>query len=194
MKRCLIGGTFDPPHWGHALLAETLRTELHIDVLVFVPAYIPPHKQEDSLSSPEHRVAMLTRFCNANPHFTLDQREIGRQGVSYTIDTIREVKREQALKREEIGFLMGADNYLALETWREAEHLVQECVILVAERPTYPMKESLPFEEQVRFLDLPRIEISSSQIRARTREGKSVRYYVTPEVAEYITHHELYRL
>lgn len=192
MKLCLIGGTFDPPHWGHALLAETLRTQLRLDSIIFVPAHVPPHKEGESISSPEHRITMLEHFCATNPHFQLDQREIRRQGVSYTIDTIRELKNEQDLEGDEIGFLMGADNYRSLKKWKESDRLVRECTILVTRRPNYPLEESLPYAEQVTFLDLPRIEISSSMVRERVARGDSIRYYVTPEVQHYIEKFRLY--
>jgi len=192
MKICLIGGTFDPPHWGHALLAETLRTARNIRTIVFLPAYIPPHKRDDTISDADHRIAMLQRFVRTNQHFQLDTREIRRQGISYTIDTIRDLKKEQALNAGDIGFLIGADNYLELNSWKDADALVRECTILVMPRPGYPLDEATDYRGEVEFVRLPRIEISSSGIRERARQGVSIRYYVTEAVEQYIHEHQLY--
>jgi len=193
MKLCLMGGTFDPPHWGHALLAEAIVDELHVEKFTFIPAYIPPHKQGNHITDSRHRLRMLELVVQENPVFDVDPREINREGVSYTIDTIREIKQEYQLQSDEIGFLIGADNFLALYSWKNADALVEECRILVAERPEYPVQNTIPLLDQVEFIPLPKIEISSSMIRDRIQRNQSVQFYVLPVVYDYIQTHKLYR-
>lgn len=193
MRFCLVGGTFDPPHWGHLLLAETLRTNLEIDQIIFVPAFIPPHKRHNSISSSEHRVRMLQLACEENPFFTIDTREIKRGGLSFTIETVRELKTEHGLRSEDLGLLIGSDNFVDLQSWKESENLVRECRVLVMERPGHPMPKNPPLRETVQLVDLPLVEISSSLIRKRVQQGLSVRYFLLPSVRQYIQEQGLYR-
>jgi len=193
MQFCLVGGTFDPPHWGHVLLAESIRDYLDVGKVLFIPAFIPPHKQNEKMSSAEHRVNMLQLLVDNNPGFGIDTREIDRQGISYTIETVRDMKKEMNLSSEDIGFLIGADNYIDLDTWKEPDALVEECKVLVAERPDIPVQHESRFADQVMFVDLPKIEISSTTVRNRIRAGKSIRYYVLPSVEKYIHDHALYQ-
>jgi len=193
MRFCLVGGTFDPPHWGHLLLAETLRTSRLIDQIVFVPAFIPPHKRDDLISSAQHRVRMLQLACEGNSYFSVDTREIERGGLSYTIETVREIKAEYALQSGDLGLLIGSDNFVDLQSWKHSQALVRECRVLVMERSGHPVPAQAPFREEVEFVDLPLVEISSSQIRRRVGQGLSVQYYVLPSVQQYIQEHALYQ-
>lgn len=193
MQICLVGGTFDPPHWGHVLLAETIRDELGIPKVIFVPAFIPPHKQNEKMSRSEHRVKMLQLLVEDNPGFGIDTREIDRQGISYTIDTVREFKKEMNVNSDDLAFLIGADNYVDLDTWKDPDALVNECTIIVAERPEVSLQQASKFADHVMFVDLPKIEISSTMIRHRIRDGKSIRYYVLPSVGAYIRDNKLYQ-
>jgi len=193
MQICLVGGTFDPPHWGHLLLAETLRTSLAIDLIVFVPAFIPPHKRNDEISNARHRVQMLRLACQENSRFSVDTREIDRGGLSYTIDTVRAVRAERGLRPAEIGLLIGSDNYVDLHSWKSSGELVRECQVLVMERPGHPIPAQAPFHDAIQVVDLPLVEISSSMIRDRVRQGLSVQYYVLPAIHRYIREHRLYR-
>ena len=193
MQLCLLGGTFDPPHWGHLLLAEYIRSEHDINKIVFIPAYIPPHKQESEISATEHRLEMIELVCKTNSHFAVDVREIRRKGVSYTIDTVQSIKKDHNLLSHDIGLLIGADNFRDLSNWRAAEDLVRECQVLVVARPDYPVTANQPFYSQVRVIETPLIGLSSSQIRNRVREGKSITYFVLPWVESYIRDNNLYR-
>ncbi|HKJ69846.1 MAG TPA: nicotinate (nicotinamide) nucleotide adenylyltransferase [bacterium] len=193
MQLCLVGGTFDPPHWGHILLAETLYTQIPVEQVMFVPAAIPPHKRHETISTAEHRVRMLELICRQNTHFQVDSREIERSGISYSIETVRAVKKEKALERDDLGFLIGTDNFADLQNWKEAEQLVRACRILVMPRLHYPFPDEAPFRDQVESVDLPIVEISSSTIRQRVRQGLSIRYYVLPEIERYIAEHALYQ-
>lgn len=192
MRVCLLGGTFDPPHWGHLILAETLRSHFKLEQFIFIPAYIPPHKQNRTISDANHRKEMLRLITEDNPYFSLDTSEIDREGVSYTIDTVRDIKKRKSLESHEIGFLIGSDNYLELHKWKHADQLVDECQIVVAKRPDYPLESDRKYRGKVTFVNLPRVEISSSTIRERIQEGKSIKYYVLPAIEEYISSHCLY--
>ena len=192
MRVCLLGGTFDPPHWGHVILAETLRSHFELEKFIFIPAYIPPHKQDRTISDAAHRIEMLDLITDDNPFFSLDTCEIEREGVSYTIDTVREIKKRESLNSDEIGFLIGSDNYQELHKWKNADQLMDECRIVVAKRPDYPLESDKKYKDKVTFVNLPRVEISSSTIRERVQEGKSIKYYVLPVIEEYIYSHDLY--
>jgi nicotinate-nucleotide adenylyltransferase len=192
MRVCLLGGTFDPPHWGHVILAETLRSHFELEKFLFIPAYIPPHKQDRTISDARHRIEMLEIITGDNPYFSLDTCEIDREGVSYTIDTVREMKTRESLNSDEIGFLIGSDNYQELHKWKNADQLVDECQVVVAKRPDYPLGSDKKYEDKVTFVNLPRVEISSSRIRERVQKGESIKYYVLPVIEEYIYAHNLY--
>jgi len=192
MRICLVGGTFDPPHWGHVLLAEALRTALDIQQIVFVPANIPPHKSDENITDAEHRVRMLERVCAHDPYFQIDTREINRKGPSYSIDTIREVKAEFQLDRNEVGFFIGSDNFVDLSSWKESDQLVRLCRILVANRPGFAVSDDLSYYDDVEFIQMPLIELSSSQVRERVNQGRSIRFFVLPGVEQYIRENKLY--
>jgi len=193
MQLCLMGGTFDPPHWGHTLLAEFVRTTFSIDTFLFVPAYIPPHKQHKSISKTEHRVRMLELVCEDHEPFQLDTREIERQGISYTVDTVRTIVAEKNFHKDDIGLLIGADNFRDFQSWKDTDALLDLCRVLVVDRPDFPLSEDLPYYQQVEFIDAPVIEISGSQIRERLRRDLSVKYFLLPRVESYIRSHNLYR-
>ncbi len=192
MQICLVGGTFDPPHWGHVLLAEALRTALAIQYIIFVPANIPPHKSDESITGAEHRVRMLEHVCAQDPYFQIDTREIDRSGTSYSVDTVREVKAEKQLARKDLGFFIGSDNFMDLNNWKDADQLIRLCRILVANRPGFAVSDEMQYFDEVEFVQIPLIELSSSQIRERVSQGRSIRFFVLPEVEQYIQDNELY--
>ncbi len=192
MQICLVGGTYDPPHWGHVLLAESVRAAFSISEIVFIPASVPPHKQAETISSADHRIRMLQLICEKNPGFSVDPREINRGGVSYTIDTVREIRRERLLTSNEIGVLIGADNFVDLKHWKQADELVQECRVLVMPRPNVTVGPDTPYQTDVKFIETPLIDISSSEIRERVRDKLSIRYYVLPAVEKHIFENDLY--
>ncbi|NOZ75003.1 MAG: nicotinate-nucleotide adenylyltransferase [FCB group bacterium] len=193
MKICIFGGTFDPPHIGHLLIAQTICEAENFDKIIFIPALIPPHKQSSPLTPVNLRLKMLESAVASNPHFEISDIEIKRGGVSYSIDTIRGLKSERGLTRNETYFLIGSDTLGEFETWKEPEKILEECQVIVALRPGFkPSTVESWILRKVRFSNIPRIEISSTTIRRRWKENKTIRYMVTQPVWEFIDRHNLY--
>jgi nicotinate-nucleotide adenylyltransferase len=187
----IFGGTFDPPHLGHLIVAEHVRVEFGLDQIRFTPAWVPPHKQGVVLSGAEHRLAMLHLALEGNPGFLLDEREVKRQGISYTVDTLRALKEEDS--RSELFLLIGADNLEEFHKWREPDQIVRLAKLLVMRRPGYKAEGADVFPKGS-YLEsnAPLLSISSTTIRNRTGIGRSIRYLVPPAVEEYIHAKKLY--
>ncbi len=193
----IMGGTFDPIHYGHLLMAEEARQAFALDEVVFVPNGRPAHKKAYLVSSPEERYAMTLLATGSNPCFSASRIEIERPGPSYTIDTLREFRAlHQDL--ETLYFITGADAVLEILTWHEYDHLVRECQFIAVTRPGFVL-DRLPeivdaaFLDRVHFLPIPRLEISSTDIRKRVREGRSIKYLTPEPVEAYIQQQGLYR-
>jgi len=194
MKVCLFGGTFNPPHVGHLIIGETVRELENFDKMIFIPAFIPPHKDESDISAVVERLTMLRLCLDKNEKFELSDVEIKRETISYTIETIRELKSRYNLDRNHIYFLMGSDSLLEFHQWKNHEEILSECKVLVAARPGFRSSQiSTAILSKVRFTNVPQIEVSSSQIRERIRRGLTVRYMVPDRVWEYIQRKGLYR-
>ena len=195
MKLCLFGGTFDPPHIGHLLIAQTIFEAERFDKIIFIPAYRPPHKNFKKLSNIEHRLKMLELAVAENPHFNISDIEIRRKGINYSIDTVRELQVEYKLSSNDIYFLIGSDTLGGIVDWKKPRDLVRECRVIVAIRPGFRPSDIPPWLlESIRFANIPRFEISSTVIRNRWREDKTIRYMVTQQVWEYINKHNLYSI
>ena len=193
MKTCIFGGTFDPPHIGHLLIAQTVFESENFERLIFVPANISPAKKNGDSSSPNERSKMLEIALINNPNFEISDLEIKREGISYTIDTIREFVDDLKLDKEDLFFLMGSDTLKSFHTWKDPEEILNLCNIIVAIRPGFtPSDIPQLVLDSVRFANIPRFEVSSTNIRRRWREGKTIRYMVTKEVWEYIDEKDLY--
>jgi len=196
MSMCLFGGTFDPPHNAHFIIAEAIRESLALERIIFVPALAPPHKRDQSrVTDIEHRLAML-RLCIAdNPAFAISDIEIQRGGISYTIETVREVKASYGLDRNDLHLLIGSDSLADFKTWYRWERILAECRVIVARRPRFEQNSiDTDLLSQVHFLNLPRIEISSTEIRQRYQDGRMTRFYVPAPVDRYIREHGLYEV
>ena len=193
MKTCIFGGTFDPPHIGHLLIAQTVFESENFERLIFVPANISPVKKNGDISSPNERSKMLEIALINNPNFEISDLEIKREGISYTIDTIREFVDDLKLDKEDLFFLMGSDTLKSFHTWKDPEEILNLCNIIVAIRPGFTPSDIPQWVlDSVRFANIPRFEVSSTNIRRRWREGKTIRYMVTKEVWEYIDEKDLY--
>ena len=193
MKTCLFGGTFDPPHFGHLIVAQTIFEAEHFDKIVFVPAHIPPHKKERKISSVALRLEMLKIATMDNPNFEISDIELKRGGISYSLETIHSYKEQTGLDREDLYYLIGSDSLKQFQTWQNPKAILEVCQLILAIRPGFRPSD-IPnwILAKVQFANIPRIEISSTQIRARWVEDKTIRYMVTQPVWTYINKHNLY--
>jgi len=192
----VLGGTFDPIHIGHLIVAEEARIGLGLQEVLFVPAGQPWLKLDRRISPAMHRVEMVRRAIANNPHFKLCTLEVERSGPSYTVDTVM-ILREQLGSEASLFFIVGRDTLAELPLWKEPRKLVKLCRLVVAPRlGTKDLKHletSIPeLRERVVQLDMPVIEISSSGIRHRVGQGLSIRYLVPEGVATYITEQKIY--
>jgi nicotinate-nucleotide adenylyltransferase len=191
VKICLFGGTFDPPHIGHLLIAQTICEAESFDKILFIPVNIPPHKSVNTLL--EDRLKMLEIAIDDNPNFEISDIEIKRGGVSYTIDTIRTIKKQYNISSNKISYLIGSDSLLNFHNWKDPEKILEECQIIVAIRPGFrPSDIPAWILHKIQFANIPRFEISSTNIRSRWVEGKTIRYLVTLPVWEYINKNKIY--
>lgn len=188
----IFGGTFDPVHTAHLLLAESAREELALDALIFMPANIPPHKVNGRTITPAHcRLEMLRIAIESNPCFSLSTYEIDCKGVSYTVDTLRWLRAEHPAA--ELTLLIGGDAARDFGTWREPSEIARLARLAVLERPGIPLPEEVLPGIGYRRVDAPLIEISSTEIRERVAAGRSIRYRTPEPVIDYINQHGLYR-
>lgn len=185
----LFGGTFDPPHVGHLLLALDALDHLALDRLVLVPAARQPLKQGVAMTAPGHRLAMVEALAAADARLSVDGSEVARGGLSYTIDTVRALKA--AHPDAELVLLMGADTAATLPQWREPEALSLLVHVAVAGRGAEPVQ--LPTGFRAQPFPMRRVDVSATEIRARVAAGRSIRGFVPDAVADYIAAHGLYR-
>lgn len=189
----LIGGTFDPVHNGHLFMAGEAAHAFSLARVYFVPAFIPPHKAAPPGAPPSDRLRMCALAADGEPAFDVSGMEIERKGKSYTIDTIREFKA--SLPRGcEVYFITGFDSCREFRTWKNFKSLLEECRVITAPRSLEDRMEAKKAQgEGFSYLDIPVMEISSTDIRRRVKEGRSVRYLTPPAVADYIENRKLYR-
>ena len=191
MKICLFGGTFDPPHIGHLLIAQTVCEAEDFDKILFIPAFTSPHKK--SITPVEHRIEMVKTAIIDNPKFEYSDVDILRGGVSYTIDSIMDVKRKMNLENADLYYLIGSDSLIDLKNWKESKKILDECNVIVAIRPGFRPSDIPPWIlQKVHFANIPRFELSSSKIRSRWVEDLTIRYMVTLPIWEYINKNSLY--
>ena len=192
MKICFFGGTFDPTHIGHLLVPQIVCEVEEFDKILFVPAYNPPHKI--NISPVEHRTNMLKIAINGNPKFELSDIEVKREGISYTIDTIRALKQEMKLTSNNCYYLVGSDSLIDFHTWREYKAILDECQVIVALRPGFQPSDIRHWVlHRIRFANIPRYEVASTTIRTRWINNKTIRYMVTLPVWNYINENKLYK-
>ncbi len=193
----IFGGTFDPIHIGHLVLAEEAWFELELGEVLFVPAGDPPHKRGRYLTPGIHREAMVRLAIADNPHFRLDRTDLDRPGPHYAVDMVRLI-RSKLDGDVEIYFLVGLDSLINLPTWHKPEELLEICRFVALSRPGYQLdwedlETALPgVRERVHLLDMPELEIASHVLQQRVREGRPIRYQVPQAVEKYIREHALY--
>jgi nicotinate-nucleotide adenylyltransferase len=188
----IFGGTFDPIHLGHLICAEQLCQALEQDAVLFVPANVPPHKPKTEPAASEHRLEMVRVAIEDHEEFRDSDIEIRRGGVSYTIDTVRELRRMFG-GEVELWLLMGQDSYQDVSTWKEPGKIAAECFFGVACRPGYGREIRDPVPGiRTRFIDITPVDISSTDVRTRLCEGRSIRYLVPRKVEDYIRTNRVY--
>ncbi len=194
----IMGGTFNPVHYGHLIAAECARVEFGLDKVIFVPARIPPHKDATGILDEDIRYHMVEMAVRNNTAFEVSDLELKRGGISYTIDTIDYYWKAYPGCR--LFFIMGLDSLFIMDTWKEAERLAGMCRFIVVTRPGYnindeeKMRDKLPstFWDHSDFIQIPGLDISSSDIRKRRATGKPIRYMLPEEVESYIRANHLY--
>jgi nicotinate-nucleotide adenylyltransferase len=182
----ILGGTFDPPHYGHLLIASEVLSALKLDKIWFMPNQEPPHKKKTGSVTNEERLEMLGRALNGNPAFEIQTIELERQGPSYTIDTMRMIHEQY--QDQQFYFIIGADMIEYLPKWQQIDELVKLVQFVGVERPSYSHLTEYP----ILYVDVPAFEVSSSMIRERLNSGKPVRYLLPDSVIDFIKERHLY--
>ena len=185
MKLAILGGTFDPPHIGHFFLADMMTVEVGYDLVLFIPSNIPAHKTVESNITPEARLKMLEQALSDTPRFGIDDCELRRGGISYSIDTVRDIKGRYGGKP---GLIIGDDLVEGFSSWKESEALLREADIFVARRN----RQDRPICLSHTHLDNIRIPVSSTEVRKRIRNKQAFRYLVTEKIYSYIRENHLY--
>lgn len=215
MKKCIgiLGGTFNPIHYGHLRIAEEIAEHLNLDEVRFIPSANPPHKPAPQISA-QHRTAMVQLAIENNPKFLCDSRELSRTGASYTIDTLSSI-REELGSQSSLSLIIGTDAFMQLDTWHRWQELVQFAHIILVSRPETatpqkPLSRSLEdflrdhYTEDAALINqhpagfismqsVTALAISSTDIRERLKNNQSARYLLADNVLEYIKYHQLYR-
>lgn len=197
MKIGILGGTFDPVHRGHLMIAAEAMDSLRLSEVVFIPAGLPVFKAESPVTPAEQRLEMLRLAVTDSPRFRISTIEMERPGPSYTVDTIAELSKLH--RGDELYFILGWDSLLKLPSWREPSRLVGMCRLVGVPRPgcARPDLEALEADipsisQRVTLLDKPQVDISASKIRELTARGEPIEKLVPLPVAEYIRSHKLY--
>jgi len=184
MRIGILGGSFDPIHHGHLILARAAREELGLDCVVFIPANVSPHKTQTKPATAHDRLAMVQLAIEGEPGFETSDLELLRPPPSYTVETLRELTAQQP--DDEFTLLIGADNVAKFETWREPDQIRRLAPIAVLDRASHDTPHDWPVVRRL-------VDISSTDIRVRTAAGRSIRYLTPDAVCDYIAKHSLYR-
>jgi nicotinate-nucleotide adenylyltransferase len=202
MRIGILGGTFNPVHIGHLIIAEEVYYKHGLSRVIFIPAGIPPHKGAENLTEAHHRYEMVKLATKDNDHFEVSDEEVSREGKSFTIDTV-DANPERYGKDSDLHLIVGMDTVNELPTWKDIKRLSTLCRIVVVNRPgntlanldqLIPVMGKEKVEEIKRIhVEIPPIGISSTDIRNRLKKGLHTRYIVPPEVRQYIEKHGLYK-
>lgn len=193
----IMGGTFDPIHYGHLVTAEQAREALDLDLVLFMPAGSPAFKQGQRVTSAEDRYAMTLLATAANPAFSASRFEVDRGGITYTVDTLREL-RAYYPDNVELYFITGADAIIDIVTWHDAHEIGELATFIAATRPGYDIEtakariKASDMKFDVHYIEIPALAVSSTNLRERVAAGKSVRYLTSESVLGYIRKNNLY--
>ena len=185
MRVGLFGGSFDPIHLGHLILGETAREQLGMDKVMFVPAGNQWRKEGRDGAAAEHRLAMVRLAVEGNSAFEVSMMEVDRDGPTYTVETLAELRAESP--GTEISFIVGADALADMPHWKEPERIFELATVCAAARAGEAVED-----DRVTWIEMPDVEISSTDVRDRVKEGKSIRYLVPDAVERYVRQHRLY--
>ncbi|MDZ4655310.1 MAG: nicotinate-nucleotide adenylyltransferase [Coriobacteriia bacterium] len=191
----IMGGTFDPIHYGHLVAAEEALVQFNLDRVVFMPTGVPVRKTHRSVTAAEHRYLMTVVATASNPDFEVSRMEVDRPGLTYTVDTVLALRAEYGHSAE-LYFITGADAIWEILTWKDSERLTDVCTFIAATRPGYDLSR---FEQaevakhiNMEFMEVPALAISSTDIRERIASRRPVRYLLPEAVATYIAKNDLY--
>ncbi|MFT4036106.1 MAG: nicotinate-nucleotide adenylyltransferase [Patulibacter sp.] len=192
----IMGGTFNPPHIGHQLCASEACDQLGLDRIVWIPAHTPPHKEiAEGAPSPRVRAELCRLATHDDPRFEVSELEIERGGPSYTVDTLRELHRRQP--GDQLIFIVGADTALSLPTWHQPQEVGRLAALGIAGRQGVLRRDIVErladLPARLEFFDMPRVDVSSSEIRRRLTHGHAIDYLVPAAVAEHLRRTGLYR-
>jgi nicotinate-nucleotide adenylyltransferase len=198
MRLGIYGGTFDPVHYAHLLAAEQCREQCRLNEVWFIPAAVPPHKPARAISAGETRAEMLEVAVAGHAHFRVDRRELEREGLSYTVDTLADIRAEDP--RRELFLLLGADSVADFGTWREPERILELATLMVVNRGR-ARPDLSGFEtrfgpaalDRVLQVEMPAVDLAATDLRERVRSGRSIRFMTPRGVEAYIAQHGLYR-
>lgn len=190
MKVGVFGGTFDPVHYGHLITAVAVKEIRSLDKIIFIPSFIAPHKTDRLSSSPLHRIEMLKLAIKGIPYFDYSDYEIKKEGVSYTIDTLKFLQN----KYDDIELIIGYDNLLEFSTWKDPVEILKMIKLVVLKRKVQnePVEKD-KFYYASEIIETPTIEISATNIRKRVRNNVPINFLVPDAVMEYINHFNLYK-
>lgn len=185
----VYGGTFDPIHHGHLITAQSVREIRNLDKIIFIPTYISPHKTNVKSSSPENRLEMIKLAVEGVDFFQVSDYEIKKQDISYTVDTLRELKKYY----NKIELIIGYDNIFKFHTWKEPDEIMKISKVIVLKRKSSQPAEYVDkYVKEATFVQTRGIEISATDIRHRVHKGLPIHYLVPKEVEKYIIEHKLY--
>lgn len=197
----IMGGTFDPIHLGHLAIAEEVREEMNLDKIIFIPTGIPPHKNNEYITSAKHRYAMTLLATIDNPRFETSMLEINRPGKSYTIDTVNQLSNYYK-NDVDLYFIIGADSVFHILKWKKSDELLTKCKFVAISRPGYDnekLKREIDnlyktYGTSIKVISTMYLNISSTMIRERLKNGKSIKYLVPNAVEDYIRKNKLYNI
>jgi nicotinate-nucleotide adenylyltransferase len=199
MRLGIFGGTFDPVHYGHLLAAEQCREQCRLDEVWFVPAAVPPHKAGVEISPGKARAEMLELAVAGLPQFRVSRMELERDGPSYTVDTLAVLRRDDPTR--ELFLILGADSLADFATWREPRRVAELATILAVNRGRVTPDVSAAaqqlgreFQALVQVVEMPAVDLASTDIRRRVREGRSIQFMTPRAVDVYLRQHNLYRV
>ena len=194
MKIGIMGGTFNPIHYGHLVTAEEALSQFKLDRVIFIPTGQPPHKTTCKLASPEDRYMMTVMATASNSHFFVSRIETERKGKSYTIDTLKELKFTYG-ESATFYFITGADAILEILTWKNPEEIITMCKFIAATRPGYNLsriEELKKAKDSISIMEIPALAISSTDIRERIKTSRPIKYLLPESVCNYLLKNDLY--